>query len=57
MVCTRCHAPILVCCFVADLDPETYVGLACGCAKPIRETAVEEQIGRAREAQKASATA
>lgn len=34
MICTRCDAEILVCCFVSDLDPKTYVGWACGCRRP-----------------------
>jgi hypothetical protein len=39
MVCTRCHAPILVCGYVRDVDPERYVGLACGCRRELAEEA------------------
>lgn len=54
MVCTRCHAPILVGGWVAELDPESFVGRACGCAKPVEETAAGEALGRARQAQAAA---
>jgi hypothetical protein len=37
MVCTRCHAPILVCGYVCDIDPETFVGLACGCRRELAQ--------------------
>lgn len=34
MVCTACDEPILVCGAVSDLDPRSYVGMACGCRRP-----------------------
>jgi hypothetical protein len=39
MVCTRCHVPILVCGYVADLVPDTYVGVACGCRRELAQVA------------------
>jgi hypothetical protein len=39
MVCTRCRREVLVCCHVRDLDPETFVGLACGCRRELAEEA------------------
>jgi hypothetical protein len=56
MVCTGCRANILVGGWVAELDPETFVGRACGCAKPVLDrpvhgSAASEAWGRARNAQ------
>lgn len=31
LACTRCRMVILVCGWVLDIDPATYVGVACGC--------------------------
>jgi hypothetical protein len=45
MVCTRCHAPILVCGYVLDVDPETYVGLACGCRREIAQAVQDVPAG------------
>jgi hypothetical protein len=62
MVCTRCHTPIRVCGYVADLDPETYVGLACGCRRELAEEAqavpavdLVGTIAKAQRAQEAAA--
>lgn len=50
LVCTRCQAPILVCGHVQDLDPATYVGLACGCRRPKTDAqlAAQKQVEQAR---------
>lgn len=34
MVCTNCGVPVLVCGAVSDLDPRSFVGMACGCRRP-----------------------
>jgi hypothetical protein len=34
VVCMVCDRPIIVCCFVADVDPETYRCLDC---RPVKQ--------------------
>lgn len=56
MRCSVCGMSLIVGGFVDDLDPETYVGVSCGCRRvevipPSTETAVA--MGRARTAQEA----
>lgn len=56
MTCCRCKAPLIVGGFVDDLDPETYVGVSCGCRPVVvlpPSTGTAEAMGRARTAQEA----
>lgn len=53
-VCTVCEQAVLVCGYVADIDPAAFVGLACGCRLRDRSrppSAAVEAAGRARTAQ------
>lgn len=54
--CSACRAVLIVGGFVDDLDPETYVGVSCGCRQPVWDGAPSsavEALGRARTAQEA----
>lgn len=56
LTCCRCRASLIVGGMVDDLDPETYVGLSCGCRRPVEDgapTNALEALGRARTAQEA----
>jgi hypothetical protein len=61
MVCIRCGQKILVCCFVSDLSPETYVGLACGCRRELAEAGQDvpavDLVGTIAKAQRAQEAA
>lgn len=50
LVCTRCHALILVCGHVRDLNAATYVGVACGCRRPKTNAQIkaDNQVAEAR---------